>query len=151
MVFFWEYLERANAGLNEEFGINFSIEQMLEEDMLALDKYYPPQGRLFLAELDDRIAGLACMHQILQDIGEVKRIYVRDAFRGHGIGRALLQGVIIEAREIGYIHLRLDSARFMHAAHKLYCSAGFEEIDPYPESEIPAQFQSNWIFMEREQ
>ena len=54
------------------------------------------------------------------------------------------------AREIGYTHLRLDSARFMHAAHRLYCSAGFEEIDPYAESEIPEQFQSNWIFMERE-
>ena len=147
---FWEYLVWANAGLNEAFGINFAIEQMLEEDMLALEKFYPPQGRLLLAELDDQIAGLACMHQIREDMGEVKRMYVRDAFRGQGVGSALLQGVIKEARTAGFSRLRLDSARFMHAAHSLYCAAGFEEIDPYPESEIPEQFQANWIFMERE-
>lgn len=147
---FWEYLVWANAGLNEEFGINFAIEQMLEEDMLALKKFYPPQGRLLLAEMDDQIAGLACMHQIREDMGEVKRMYVRDAFRGQGVGRALLQEVIREARAAGYSRLRLDSARFMLAAHSLYRASGFEEIDPYPESEIPEQFQANWIFMERE-
>jgi GNAT superfamily N-acetyltransferase len=147
---FWEYLEWANAGLNEEFGINFAIEQMLEGDMLALNKFYPPQGRLLLVELDNCIAALACMHQIRQDMGEVKRMYVRDEFRCKGVGIALLKELIIEARAIGYTHLRLDSARFMHAAHALYRLAGFEEIDPYAESEIPEQFQSNWIFMERE-
>jgi GNAT superfamily N-acetyltransferase len=98
---FWEYLEWANAGLNEQFGINFAIEQMLEEDMLALNKFYPPQGRLLLAELDTRVAGLACMHQIRQDMGEIKRMYVRDEFRGAGVGRAVLDRLIIEARAIG--------------------------------------------------
>jgi len=147
---FWEYLEWANAGLNKEFGINFAIEQILEEDMLSLDKFYPPSGRLLLAEKDDQIAGLACMRQIREGMGEVKRMYVRAAFRGQGIGRALLQKVIDEARSAGYSRLRLDSARFMHTAHSLYCASGFEEIDPYPESEIPEQFQANWIFMERE-
>lgn len=147
---FWEYLVWANTGLNKEFGISFAIEQMLEEDMLTLDKFYPPQGRLLLAEFDNDIAGLACMKQIRQEMGEVKRMYVRDEFRGKGIGRALLMALISEARAIGYVHLRLDSARFMYAAHSLYRSADFMEIDPYPESEIPAEFQANWIFMERD-
>jgi len=147
---FWEYLVWANAGLNEVFGINFDIEQMLENGMRKLIVFYPPQGRLLLAEGDDRVAGVACMHQIREGMGEVKRMYVRDEFRGQGIGRALLEELISEAREIGCTHLRLDSARFMHAAHKLYRSAGFKEIDPYPESEIPEEFQANWIFMERE-
>ena len=138
---FWEYLGWANAGLNEEFGIDFAVEQMIEEDMLVLSKFYPPQGRLLLAELDNRIAGLACMHQIREDMGEIKRMYVRDEFRGEGVGRALLEQLIIEARTIGYTHLRLDSARFMHRAHRLYRSVEFEEIDPYAESEIPERFQ----------
>ena len=127
---FWEYLEWANAGLNKEFGINFAIEQMIEEDMLSLYKFYPPSGRLLLAAKDDQIAGLACMRQIREGMGEVKRMYVRDAFRGQGIGRALLQEVIKEARAAGYSRLRLDSARFMHTAHSLYRASGFEEIDP---------------------
>jgi hypothetical protein len=50
---------------------------------------------------------------------------------------------------IGYPRIRLDSARFMKAAHSLYRSAGFQEIDPYPESEIPAKFQEHWVFMEK--
>jgi GNAT superfamily N-acetyltransferase len=147
---FGEYLLQANAGLNAEFGINFPIKQILEEDMLTLNKFSPPQGRLLLAGVGDHIVGLACMKQIREGMGEVKRMYVRDEFRGQGIGRALLEDLIAAAREIGYTYLRLDSARFMSAAHNLYRSAGFEEIDPYPESEIPEEFQANWIFMERE-
>ncbi len=60
----------------------------------------------------------------------------------------LLEKLLSEAKEVGYSEVRLDSARFMHAAHSLYRSAGFQEIDPYPESEIPPEFQEHWIFME---
>lgn len=147
---FWEYLLWANGKLNEVFGIDFPIEQMLEEDMLALQKFYPPQGRLLLAEVGGQTAGLACMKKILEGTGEIKRMYVREVFRGQGIGRALVEALISEARDIGYTHLRLDSARFMHQAHSLYRAAGFHEIDPYPQSEIPPEFQGNWIFLERE-
>ena len=146
---FWEYLVTANAGLNENFAINLDIEQLQEESMRKLQVFYPPQGRLLLAEIDGRTAGVACMKQIREGMGEIKRMYVRDEFRGQGIGRALLEELVSAAREIGYSHLRLDSARFMHEAHSLYRSANFKEIDPYPESEIPPEFQTNWIFMER--
>lgn len=76
-------------------------------------------------------------------------MYVRKEYRGSGIGRTLLGKLIEKAKEIGYPRIRLDSARFMHAAHSLYRSSGFYEIDPYPESEIPGEFQSNWVFMEK--
>ena len=88
------------------------------------------------------------MRKIREDIGEVKRMYVRPAFRGQGIGRALLDALIQEAGQIGYPRIRLDSTRFMKEAHALYRSAGFVEIAEYPESEIPAQFREHWIFME---
>lgn len=147
---FWEYLVWANASLNEAFGINFDIAQMQEESVRNLQQFDPPHGRLLLAEQDGRVAGVACMHQIREGTGEIKRMYVRQEFRRQGIGRALLVALIAEARASGYAQLRLDSARFMHAAHDLYRSAGFKVIDPYPESEIPAQFQVHWIFMERD-
>jgi GNAT superfamily N-acetyltransferase len=117
--------------------------------MLSLEKFYPPDGRLLLAELDDRIAGLTCMRKIKEDIGEIKRMYVRKEFRGQGIGKTLLHRLIEEAKEIGYPIIQLDNARFMEAAHSLYRSNGFYEIDPYPESEIPEAFQPHWIFIER--
>jgi GNAT superfamily N-acetyltransferase len=147
---FWDYLQRANSRVNEEYGVDFDIQSMLEENMLKLKEFSPPPGRLLLAELDEQITGLASMRRIREDIGEIKRMYVRLEFRGKGIGRALLEGLVTEARELGYPRIWLDSARFMKEAHSLYRSAGFQEIDPYPESEIPAEFKANWIFMEKQ-
>ncbi len=102
-----------------------------------------------MATEGSRVAGIACLKKLRKDIGEIKRMYVRPGFRGKGLGRALLETLIAEAKEIGYPAVRLDSARFMKEAHALYQSAGFGEIEPYPESEIPPEFQKHWVFMER--
>jgi GNAT superfamily N-acetyltransferase len=96
--------------------------------MLELEKFSPPHGRLLLAEYEGQVAGLTCMRRIRESIGEIKRMYVRPEFRGKGIGRALLERLVDEAREIGYPRIRLDSARFMEEAHSLYRSTGFQEI-----------------------
>jgi GNAT superfamily N-acetyltransferase len=143
-----EYLEWANTRIVREFGFSFDIQSMVEQDMLELDKFLPPDGRLLLAEHGGRVAGLACLRRIRPDVGEIKRMYVRPESRGRGIGRALLEALIAEAREIGYPRVRLDSTRFMKEAHSLYRSVGFERIDPYPESEIPPEYHSHWVFME---
>jgi GNAT superfamily N-acetyltransferase len=146
---FWEYLDWANTRLNKEYDINFDIETMVQRDMAKLDVFMPPHGRLLLATEGRHVTGLACMRRIHEDIGEIKRMYVRPAFRRRGIGLALLEALIAEARQIGYPTMRLDSTRFMKAAHSLYRSVGFREIDPYPESEIPPEFQHQWVFMEK--
>jgi len=146
---FWEYLQWANGRVNEEFGVNFDIETMLEEDMEELEVYFPPDGRLILVSEDDKPAGLGCLKKLRDGVGEIKRMYVRPNYRGRGLGRRILEELLSEAREISYAEVRLDSARFMEAAHSLYRSAGFQEIDPYEESEIPPEFQEHWIFMEK--
>lgn len=76
-------------------------------------------------------------------------MYVRPEFRGKGVGRALLDRLITEAREVGYQRMRLDSARFMHVAHTLYRSMGFQDIPAYEGSEVPREFQAHWLFMEK--
>lgn len=76
-------------------------------------------------------------------------MHVRPAFRGDGIGRALVDGLLAEACQMGYPRVRLDGARFMHAAYTLYRSIGFEEIAAYAGSEIPQEFRAHWIFMEK--
>ena len=90
------------------------------------------------------------MRRIQKDVCEIKRLYVRPEFRRRGIGRALLEKLIAEAQEIGYPTVRLDSTRFMGAAHSLYRSVGFYEIEPYAESEIPPEFRQHWVFMEKQ-
>ena len=145
----WEYLQWANARVNDEFGVNFDIEAMLAEDMETLDVYFPPSGRLVLVFEQGTPAGLGCLKKLRDGIGEIKRMYVRPAFRGRGLGRGIVEALLSGAREIGYAKVRLDSARFMAAAHALYRSCGFQEIEPYDESEIPPEFRAHWIFMEK--
>jgi GNAT superfamily N-acetyltransferase len=147
---FWEYLEWANRRLNEEYDydIDFDIKSMLERDMTELEVYLPPDGRMLLAIERATAAGIACMRRIREKTGEIKRMYVRPEFRRRGIGRALVDALISEAQEIGHATMRLDSTRFMAAAHSLYRSMGFREIEPYLESEIPREFQQYWVFME---
>ena len=147
---FWEYLQWANARINEEFGVNLDIATMLERDMDELAKFLPPNGRLLLGRCNGQVAGIACMRKLGKDIGEIKRMYVCPAIRRRGVGRALVRRLLDDAHAIGYPRIRLDSARFMKQAHALYRSFGFREIEPYEGSEIPKEFQVHWIFMERD-
>ena len=95
----WEYLQWANARVYEEYGVSADIQSMLDEDLRDLDKFLPPCGRLLLAEYEGQVVGLACMKRIRKEIGEIKRMYVRSAYRRRGIGRALLEALIAEARD----------------------------------------------------
>ena len=71
------------------------------------------------------------MRDIGDGIGEMKRLYVRPAFQGTGLGRALVERVIAEAKAAGYRALRLDTLPMMERAIALYRSLGFREIPPY--------------------
>lgn len=145
---FREYLTGANDRNDAEFGIRLDIRAMLDDDMAHLERFMPPAGRLLIAEDESRIAGCICLKALSEGVGEVKRLYVRPAHRRQGIGKALIAAVIEHARQAGYHTLRLDSSRYMTAAHTLYHAAGFRDIDPYLESEIPPEFHRWWVFME---
>jgi len=106
-----------------------------------------PHGVYYLLELDGAMIGMGALHELREGKGEIKRMYIRPAYRGRGHGKALLQQLLQRAKEFGYRSIYLDSGRFMTAAHKLYRSLGFIECDEYPETEIPPQFRPQWLFM----
>ncbi|MGO8795920.1 MAG: GNAT family N-acetyltransferase [Candidatus Sulfotelmatobacter sp.] len=94
--------------------------------------YAPPQGRLLLAEDNGQLAGCVALHQLNTEICEMKRLYLRPQYRGHGFGRALASRILAEARQIGYQRMRLDTVEpMMKDAVAMYRKLGFKEIAPY--------------------
>jgi putative acetyltransferase len=97
--------------------------------------YRAPSGQLLLALVDGELAACGAMRG-LHDVDyanacEMKRLFVRPAFRRFGLGRALAQALLDEARRAGYSVMLLDTLDDMEAARELYATLGFEEIPPY--------------------
>jgi ribosomal protein S18 acetylase RimI-like enzyme len=99
--------------------------------------YVPPHGALLLAEAGCDVAGCAGLRPLQAGIGEMKRLYVRPAYRGSGLGRLLVEAVLEAARVAGYRELRLDTLPSMGAAQALYERLGFREIAPYGKNPLP--------------
>jgi putative acetyltransferase len=116
--------------------IDLSFQNFADELATLPGKYAPPRGRLFLAG-EPPVACIALRPLDEAGVGEVKRLYVRDAARGTGLGRALVQTVIEHARAIGYRELRLDTADWMRDALRLYARLGFRECSPYYHNPMP--------------
>jgi len=106
--------------------------QDFDEELATLPgAYAPPRGRLLLAQAQEELAGCIGLRPLSAATGEVKRLYVRPAFRRRGIAELLAVEIVEAARAMGYARLRLDTLAFMHEAAALYRKLGFVEIAPY--------------------
>ncbi|HEX3583414.1 MAG TPA: GNAT family N-acetyltransferase [Thermoanaerobaculia bacterium] len=108
-------------------GVDLSF-QDFEKEVESLAAFY---DRILIAKSGDDVAGCVALRHISDITCEMKRLYVRPAFRGHGTGRALALGIIEEARRRGYTRMRLDTLPTMSEAFALYESLGFHSIAPY--------------------
>ena len=89
--------------------------------------YAPPRGALFLALSGAEAVGCTALKPVADESCEMKRLYVRPAFRGQKFGRSLIETAIATARKMGYRNIRLDTLPGMKAARALYDSFGFRE------------------------
>ncbi|RTE54687.1 N-acetyltransferase [Arenibacter aquaticus] len=145
----FDYLVWGNDKMQELYGVHpHNPKEAVEQDIQQISKFQPPHGQLMIAVCETKICGLGSLKSISSEIGEIKRMFVDPTFRRIGAGRAILEGLLVESKKAGYKKVRLDSPKFMEAAHSLYRSFGFRDIEPYPEMEIPAEFKNYLLFME---
>lgn len=115
----------------------YLVLQSYEDELRHLeDKYGEPRGRLWIALSDGEAAGCIALRALDDRRCEMKRLYVRPAFRGLGIGALLTDTAISAAREIGYRHMLLDTLPPLTAAIAMYRTRGFYEIPCYNNSPV---------------
>jgi ribosomal protein S18 acetylase RimI-like enzyme len=124
------------------FGLCF---QGFEQELAGLPgRYAPPTGCLLLATAGGELAGCVALKKLGDGVCEMKRLYVRSRHRGTGLGRALAEQIIREAKRLGYEAIRLDTVpSVMGSAVALYRSLGFRDIPAYYFNPVPGA-----LFME---
>lgn len=118
-----------------------------EQELASLPgKYASPKGQLLLATYNGVAAGCVALRELDAGACEMKRMFVYPEFHGKGIGRALAEALIGQARIAGYTHMLLDTSIRQNQALGLYQRLGFQVVKPY--YELPEE-QRNWlVFME---
>ena len=151
-----EYLRWIASAASESYGLSFDVDAMVASDIEDRTKFYPPSGRFYVIRRGESHVGVGCLRRITPSVAEIQRMYVQPRVRGVGAGRILLRQLLRDAREIGYDTVRLESLKFLSAAHALYKSVGFAEITPYAENSMTKyqpldttdRYRSSAVFME---
>jgi putative acetyltransferase len=125
----------------QSLGIDLCFQNFDTELMRLPGDYAPPGGHLLLAWLDGQVAACGAYRPFpdsdYPDACEMKRLYVRPAFRRFGLGRMLAEALLDHAQQAGYSTVLLDTLDDMEAARELYVTLGFTEIPPYYFNPIP--------------
>ena len=112
--------------------------QNFDQELEALPgAYAPPGGAMLIARDGNTAAGCVALRRIDAGTGEMKRMYVREQYRGSGLGRRLAVAVIDTAKQLGYARVVLDTLPKLGAAIALYRDLGFRETGPYLASPTP--------------
>jgi GNAT superfamily N-acetyltransferase len=115
---------------------------------VEITKLQPPNGIFFFTKTDGIISGMGGLRKIDETTGEIKRMFVKPAFRGKKIGKLILEHLVSKSHSIGYKKLKLDTIQFMQAAISMYKSFGFKEISRYDGCELPQDVAAYGVYME---
>ena len=128
-----------------EYAQSLSVDlcfQDFESELAQLPgEYAAPRGSLLLAMVNQEVAGCCALRPLdsadSPNAAEMKRLYVRPAFRGLGLGRQLAESILDAARQCDYSCVLLDTLDEMETARALYEDLGFEEVAPYYHNPLP--------------
>jgi putative acetyltransferase len=130
-------VRRLFAEYSSWVGVDLSFQDFDRELLQLPGDYVPPGGILLVARVQGEIAGCVAAHRWQADVCEMKRLFVRDSFRGAGCGRALVDAIIVWARKANYQSVLLDTLPVMDQAQHLYSRLGFREVPPYRPNPVP--------------
>ncbi|HEY6903795.1 MAG TPA: GNAT family N-acetyltransferase [Candidatus Acidoferrales bacterium] len=130
-------IRRLFVEYSESLEVDLCFQGFAEELAKLPGDYARPAGRLTLAFQGNEVAGCGGLRPLGSDVCEMKRLYVRPAFRGKGAGGAMIDALIRSAREIGYQRMLLDTLPSMANAIAIDRSLGFREIAPYRANPVP--------------
>jgi GNAT superfamily N-acetyltransferase len=132
----------------EFYGVNTEIydsDEELAEDFDSLTE--ETESWAWVARTEGEPAGCVLLYGESDELAEFRRLYVRPAHRGAGIGRRLVRETIDRARTESYETLALTTPPWSETARALYASMGFERVPPYPETRLPERYHDEAIFM----
>lgn len=119
---------------DKTFGEYLKLQSYDRELNNLKEKYGLPFGRLYLAYIDNEVAGCIALKRIDKNNCEMKRLYVKEKYRGKKIASKLVDKIIEDAKFIGYKYMLLDALPFLKSAINLYKQKGFYEISAYNDS-----------------
>jgi GNAT superfamily N-acetyltransferase len=125
------WMRRRHAGHLDVIDAYFDELEWQSELANLLGHYGPPHGAIVLALVDGVPAGCVMMRGIGDDVSEMKRLFVRPAFRGIGLARGMIDALMGLSCKRGYAHLRFETGALQTEAESLYRSMGFQSIPPY--------------------
>jgi len=148
-----EYAEWARKEVTERYGRDpmagvTDFREWIEHYLSHLSELKPPEGIVYMLEVGGEAVGTGALRKLEEGVAEIKNMYIKPDYRGHGYGKQMLDKLIEAAKVFGYETLRLDTIEFMVAARRIYESAGFKVRDPY--QGVSLQSGEDWhIFMEK--
>lgn len=135
----WDSAMSAQLGLDVDSILDFLYNQPggIADDEAHVD--------VILATHEGRLAGCGALKHLSNEVGKLSRLYVRPAYRGRGIGKAILDAILASAHARGFQSLSLETATFMTEAHSLYRSMGFQVTEPF--RDVPESLEDAEMFM----
>lgn len=138
-----------NYQLDAISNIEQAVQEHVDDHLEDLASLKPPDGIIYLLVIEGEMAGMGALRKLSNEVGEIKRMYIRPLYRGRGYGKQMMNKLLDVGREFGCSSFVLETSKFMAVAQHIYKSAGFTEREEYPECETPIEFRQYQVYMEK--
>ncbi len=143
-----EVQKRYDIDLGKKY-TTMTIRENLENSINTYESYKPPDGIIYLIQVNESIMGTGSLRKYDENIGELKKLFIQPECRGNNYGKVIVQKLLEKGKEFGFKKIYLETQQYMEGAIHIYRSLGFTERAEYQKSETPPPFKKYAIYMEK--